>query len=590
MLDFKDLAERDLEVDDSDDDFPGFGKASVPAALLQKNDAIAAAAAIDGVSSQTPSSINRQMRVLVLHGRQSNENLVAFQLSGFKSALGKDVDIRYLEGDHVWSYREGVDTHDADQMTVSLAKGKPFKLWFDHTTDDNRDRIDFFKQQDPYVKVTYNGADKAVDKVLKYLEDEGPVDVIVTLFEGSIVVHLAIARLISQGSPIPWRLSVFFGGTCIRDDTLAAPLASRKVNHPTVHVFGKADEYYFYQRTAATRTAAEDYYQQPVILEHQEGHMLPSPGNPKSKEIYERIVAEMQYRCGLTPNAPQKVVRPPKPSSWAIRDLNVMAPRKVRVLCLCGGHSCSAVIKFQTQQLKNALGKDATEFVYLEGSKDWTWYEGEPTISEMEEKIAKGAQLKNWYMDTCHVKDKTKEYESNAKRQFDPDTWVQYHDVQGAVDHLRNFIMTEGPFDVLVGFSQGCIMAHLFMAYFRKDAPGGLEKYPKRWQHAIHSADQMPWRISVFFAGMHVRDKDYFHLFENKLDHPTIQVFGKLDEYYDYGRDGFGNKPQEEYYVDPIVMTHEQSHEFPTEMPRAKQIYDRVSAEVWRHCGGRPEV
>ena len=28
---------------------------------------------------------------------------------------------------------------------------------------------------------------------------------------------------------------------------------------------------------------------------------------------------------------------------------------------------------------------------------------------------------------------------------------------------------------------------------------------------------------------------------------PKVHVFGKQDEFYDYGRDGFGYKPQEEH-------------------------------------------
>eukprot|EP00441_Pelagodinium_beii_P020531 CAMPEP_0197678414 /NCGR_PEP_ID=MMETSP1338-20131121/89969_1 /TAXON_ID=43686 ORGANISM="Pelagodinium beii, Strain RCC1491" /NCGR_SAMPLE_ID=MMETSP1338 /ASSEMBLY_ACC=CAM_ASM_000754 /LENGTH=85 /DNA_ID=CAMNT_0043259353 /DNA_START=38 /DNA_END=292 /DNA_ORIENTATION=+ len=84
---------------------------------------------------------------------------------------------------------------------------------------------------------------------------------------------------------------------------------------------------------------------------------------------------------------------------------------------------------------------------------------------------------------------------------------------------------------------------------------------------------------------MHIRAEDYFNLFHVASPHPTVHVFGKEDEFYAYGRDGFGNKPMEEYYVDPLVLVHEQGHQFPTAQPRAKQIYDRVAAEIWRHCG-----
>lgn len=577
MLDFDELADKDLQLEDSED---AEGRRRIYADLRGSEPAALPAPC---------ESINRNMRILVLHGRQSNENLVGFQLMGFKQALGKEAEIRFLEGDMTWVYKDGVDNHDADPMAIQLAKGKDFKMWFAHTTDDPRDRVDFFKQQDPDVKVTYDGCSQAVDKLLQYLADEGPVDVVIGIFEGSIVVHLAIARLANQGQPIPWRCSVFFGSMCIRDDNLLEPFCKRKILHPTVHVFGRSDEYHYYQRTAAGRMPPEDYYVDSIVLEHAEGHQLPSPGNPRSKEIYERVVAEMRYQCGLDWLAPNKIMNPPKPTSMLVRDLDHMSRRKLRVLALCGGHSCVAVMKFQTTQLKMALGKDVADWTYIEGTKDWKWYDGEPTVSELEEKIAKGAQLKNWYMDTCHEEGGKKTERLNKDKQFDPSTHVEYHDIPAVVEHWKNYILNEGPFDVLVGFSQGCILMHLLIGHMRQDAPGGREKYPERWKHARHNAEQMPWRCSVFVGGLHIRDKNYFHLFEKKSPHPTIHVFGKEDEYYEYARDGFGNKPQEDYYLDPMVLIHAQSHEFPTAMPRAKQVYDKVCAEIWRHCGGRPE-
>jgi len=404
------------------------------------------------------------------------------------------------------------------------------------------------------------------------------------------VVHLAVAKLLGEGRPVPWRCSVFFGGMCIRDDRLAAPFASTKAQHPTAHVFGRNDEYLFYQRAAAGRKPPEDYYERPLVLEHSEGHQLPSPGNPRSKEIYERIVAELRYQCGLEREVPQRIAVPPKPTSMILKNLEDMSRRRLRVLALCGGHSCKGVMKFQTNGLKSALGKDNADWTYIEGTKDWTWFQGEPTVSAMEETIANGAQLKNWYMDTCHEEGGKKTDRLRKDMQFDPATWVEYHDVPQVVEDLKKFIMEEGPFDVLVAFSQGVIMAHLLIGHLRKESPGGRELYPERWKHARNSAEDMPWRMSVFFGGMHIRDKTYFDLFDTKSSHPTVHVFGKEDEYYEYARDGLGNKPMEEYYEKPTVLTHDQGHEFPTAPPRAKQVYDKVCHEIWRHCGGRPEV
>mmetsp|Transcript_96928 Transcript_96928/g.312959 ORF Transcript_96928/g.312959 Transcript_96928/m.312959 type:complete len:591 (+) Transcript_96928:67-1839(+) len=590
MIDFTELGDKDLDTEDGLD-------AIIPGPVVR----IPKVKATKKAASAPPTPISGRMQILVLHGRQSNENLVNFQVSALKREFGKDVDIKFLEGDVIWVYRDGVDNHDADPMSVTLSKGKDFKTWFMHTTDDTRDRVDFFKQQDPAVKVTYEGHEAAVDKVLNFVEKEGPIDVIVSVFEGSLVVHLAIARLLKQGKPVPWRISVMFSPLAIRDDTAAEPLVQKKVPHATVMVFGKTDEYHHYQRTAAGRKAPEDYYEDPVILEHPDGHQLPST-QPRAGEIFARIVEEARYHCGLSQDAPKRLPVPSRPTSMVLKNLEDMSLRKLRVLCLAGGHSCIPVIKFQTNQLKMALGRDAAEFTYIEGTKDWEWYEGEPKVSDMEERIAGGKQLKNWYFDRVHeeggeekeilgLKAHVRTNRENSKKQFDPTSVVEYFDIDAVVEDLISYIDKEGPFDVVVGFSQGAIFMHLLIAYMRKRAVAGREKYPHRWQHARHSADQMPWRISVFFNGMHVRDKNYFHLFDKKLEgHPTVFVYGKEDEYYEYARDGFGNKPQEEYYDNPLVLVHNQSHEFPSQMPRAKEIYDKVCAQIWRHCGGKPIV
>mmetsp|Transcript_107682 Transcript_107682/g.304605 ORF Transcript_107682/g.304605 Transcript_107682/m.304605 type:complete len:590 (+) Transcript_107682:94-1863(+) len=587
MIDFNELADKDVDFDDDAD-------AIIPGPILRAPKL----RPLKKATKPPPEPISGRMQILVLHGRQSNENLVSFQTNSLKREFGKDVDIKFLEGDVIWTYRDGVDNHEADPMSITLSKGKDFKTWFNHTTDDKRDRVDFFKQQDSNVKVTYEGHEAAVDKVLKYIDEEGPIDVIVAVFEGCLVVHLAIAKLLTLGKPIPWRVSIMFSPLAIRDDALVGPLAEKKVPHPTVMVFGKTDEYHYYQRTAAGRKASEDYYEDAVILEHNDGHQLPS-AQPRAGEIFARVVAEARYRCGLA-DAPRRVIVPPRPTSMVLKNLEDMSLRKLRVLCLAGGHSCIPVIKFQTNQLKAALGRDAAEFVYLEGNHDFEWYEGEPKPSEMEERIAGGKKLKNWYRDRCHeeggeekeilgLKAHVKTDRLNRDKQFDPTTRVEYFDLEQAVEDFITYIYKEGPFDAVVGFSQGGIFLHMVIGHLRKKMVGGREAYPDRWHHARNTTEQMPWRTSIFFNAMHIRDKDYFHLVDKKLEgHPTVFVYGKADEYYEYARDGFGNKRQEDYYENPMVLVHEQSHEFPSQMPRSKEIYDKVVAQIWRHCGGKP--
>jgi len=574
MLDFEELRDRDLaEAPFSSED------EGAEAMVFTKPVPLASQGT---KQSKAPPSINRKPQVLLLYGRQSNNTLFSFQTTGLRNTL-KDCDIHWLDADMVWQFEENKDLHDVDDMTKAISKGKEFYTWFEQDCDDARVRPDCWKLFDPSVKVHYRTGEpeRAVDKLLSYVNEKGPIDVIGTLFEGSMLVHLAIARLISEGKDIPWKLSVFFGAQPIRDASYAQAFQG-KIAHPTFFVFMKLEHYYHFTRTGAGMKASEDYYENPIIMETLDTHAMPSI-QPRATEVYERIHDEINWRCGLRKEKPKKVATPPKPFTFPILNLVGMLARKIRVLAMAGGHAREEIIQFQTTPLRMALGKDNAEWTFLHGFKEWTYYKGEPVPSEFEEKIAAGKQLYNYYLDKAHDdRDIT-----NAKKQFDPNVFVEYYDFQESIDQFKTYIEENGPFDVIVAFSQAAIFLHGVMSSIRRSPIADKT----REDNYRNSPDVMPWRITLMFNGMHVRDKRYFEWFDGpKLKHPTVMVYGTEDEFYDYSKDGFGNKPQHEYYEDPIMMEHGQDHVFPTVNPRAKEIYDRCVAEIWKHCGGRPTL
>lgn len=533
---------------------------------------------------ERPSKVDRKIEALFLHGRQSNDNLTNFQTNAFRSAIGKDVNITILEADMIWKYQPNHDLHDADDMVRTLSKGKPFYTWFDVSSDDPRERPYMWKFFDPKVKISYSEeAAKSVDKLLSAVSD-GSYDVVMGLFEGCIVIHMAIAKLMELGRPIPWRLSVCFGAMPIRDEKYLGPLATRKADHPAVLVFGKTDQDYFYSRTnQCGMKPAEEYYSKVTVLEHDGGHLIPNQP-PRSQEIYLRVLEEIKYYCGQGPK-PAELSLPRRPTSWPLLTMTMM-PRKLRVLSLCGGHSCEAVNKMQVAALKNALGPIA-EWTYLVGSKVWEYYDGEPIPSDMEKMIAGKSPLYNWYLDKAHEGPGR----LNRDKQFDPSVKVEYYDIPEVLEKFEKFLddnadgESNPPFDVIVAFSQGCIMLHMLIGHLRKRQL----KDSTRLQNKLCSPEEMPWRMSVMVSGMHVRDKEWQHLVDTptKSTHPVIFVNGKADEYFDYARDGFGSLSQEEYYENPLVLNHEGSHEFPPAGPRATEIYSTIIDQIWYHCGGR---
>merc|ERR550525_1089021 len=119
-------------------------------------------------------------------------------------------------------------------------------------------------------------------------------------------------------------------------------------------------------------------------------------------------------------------------------------------------------------------------------------------------------------MDRCHeeggeekeilgLKAHVKTDRENSKKQFDETTRVEYFDIDKVVEEFIDYVYKEGPFDAVVAFSQGGIFLHMVIGYLRKKAVGGREMYPERWQHQRNSTEQMPWRITCFFNGMHIR-------------------------------------------------------------------------------------
>uniref|UniRef100_A0A7S4RP02 Serine hydrolase domain-containing protein n=2 Tax=Alexandrium monilatum TaxID=311494 RepID=A0A7S4RP02_9DINO len=228
----------------------------------------------------------------------------------------------------------------------------------------------------------------------------------------------------------------------------------------------------------------------------------------------------------------------------------------MRVLALHGGGSNANIMRFQVQTLRRMLG-DRAEWSFLNGGRDWKFNQGQEP-GDMMKGLADGQPFKGWY-GVKYDDDSDKPYNEKL---FDLSVKFTYEEVEVGVDRVMKHMQDEGPFDVLLGFSQGCIVSHLIAAILRQ------------------RGEVVPWRISVLFNGMRVRDNRYNELFEKPLSVPAVMVFGRQDEFYDYGR-----KSQAALYEDPVVLEHDEGHRFPSKQPRAKEIYEEVTVQILRHCG-----
>ena len=84
-----------------------------------------------------------------------------------------------------------------------------------------------------------------------------------------------------------------------------AHLVETPFDMPAVLVFGKQDEFYGYSREGfGTGKVMEHCFKDPLILEHDQGHMFPTQ-EPYASRIYKRCAEEIWKWCGLGPPAPK---------------------------------------------------------------------------------------------------------------------------------------------------------------------------------------------------------------------------------------------------------------------------------------------
>ena len=109
---------------------------------------------------------------------------------------------------------------------------------------------------------------------------------------------------------------------------------------------------------------------------------------------------------------------------------------------------------------------------------------------------------------------------------------------------VEDHVAAHGPFGVLVGFSQGAILASVLTAYcLQREREGG--RGPS-------------WQMNLLVCAMVPRDRRWIDLMEAQpLDFPASIVVGKQDRFF---QDGLRLSS---LYVTPQLYQHEGGHDFP---------------------------
>ncbi|KAG9406026.1 hypothetical protein AC1031_003948 [Aphanomyces cochlioides] len=217
-------------------------------------------------------------------------------------------------------------------------------------------------------------------------------------------------------------------------------------------------------------------------------------------------------------------------------------PRPLRILCLHGGRSSSTVISLQVSGFVQAFGPGA-EFEELDGPFPAS---GPPEQDILDLFGDEEDYFEWWDADDHHDQ--------------------AYPGWQKGLAYLQRHVEENGPYDVILGFSQGAMITTLMTA------------------HYIHAKKTVPYKAIVLVSGMWPVD-GMPDLPVNEatgkpvVDFPSFHILGSKDHMYVVGLD------QVSYFAESSrhVFTHNQGHRFPP-LPQSRGIYQEIVQKLHAVC------
>ena len=151
-------------------------------------------------------------------------------------------------------------------------------------------------------------------------------------------------------------------------------------------------------------------------------------------------------------------------------------------------------------------------------------------------------------------------------------SWFQTESIDGvypglndALDSVASTLKASGPFDGVVGFSQGAALAAMVASLLesnRKNAfsPDGVQ-YPPSFESLGHP----PLRFAVSISGYTAMDPCYRAFYENGIRTPMLHIIGSIDNVVD---EEHSLRLVERCHVEdgkqPLVVRHFGGHVIPT--------------------------
>ncbi|RAK92598.1 dihydrofolate reductase [Aspergillus costaricaensis CBS 115574] len=161
-----------------------------------------------------------------------------------------------------------------------------------------------------------------------------------------------------------------------------------------------------------------------------------------------------------------------------------------------------------------------------------------------------------------------------------------YTDLHLGLETIANVIKTEGPFDGVVGFSQGAAMAAIVAALLEPGREEVMDKFvregsvfeengenvkgfevPSVWWECVRSVGQGQLKFAVCYSGFRAPGPRYSGFYEGGVKTPVLHVLGSLDAVVDEGRSRALVEVTDAVDVEGRVVVHPGGHFVPAQRP-----------------------
>jgi len=133
---------------------------------------------------------------------------------------------------------------------------------------------------------------------------------------------------------------------------------------------------------------------------------------------------------------------------------------------------------------------------------------------------------------------------------------ISYEGWTKTLDYVQDYVIKEGPFEGLLGFSQGACLASVLLGLQQ------LEKF------------ESTFKFGILVGGFKSRFDGHSEAFCRKISVPSLHIRGKQDPLVSQGRDLASS------FVDPIVIEHEGGHVMPRMTETLKETVILLATDV----------